>query len=490
MRRSFALFARNAWEHIDPAPLIWGWHLDAMCSHLQWLFESPEECDLLINIPPGHAKSMLVSVLFPAWCWVRDPSYQILGSSYEMTLATRDALKTRDLVETDWFKAHFRQGVNAWEFHVDQNLKTAYKNSLGGYRLSLSVGGKGTGLRGDLLIVDDSLKAEDAYSESARAKSIRWFFETMGTRFNQMIRRKRVIIGQRIHEADLPGELLRRVKRGELPHLQTLILPGEFVPEERFTTRIGWTDPRKVEKEPLFPAMFPPKVLSAMRTDLGSYAFSAQVQQKPTPAEGGMIKRAWFNRRFVIGDEQPLPGFEIRKLPANIATERYFDWIEIFADCAFKDLESSDRVAIGVWGRKGPDLFMIDLRWDRMSFTETLAVLRDLKKKWGRLCSAICIEDKANGTAVIEVLKAELPGIIAIEPEGGKESRVMGSSKFLEAGNVWLPQSGVLVSDAIEEAVTFPKGAHDDWIDMTAYAVIRMLAMDGVGFLEAMSGTG
>lgn len=488
MRRKFSLFAKKAWEHIDPMPLVWGWHLDAMCDHLQWLYEFDGQCDLLINIPPGHAKSMIVSVLFPAWIWTRDPSYQVLGSSYEMTLATRDALKTRDLVDCQWFKDHFRQGLREWEWHPDQNLKTAYKNSLGGYRLSLSVGGKGTGLRGNMLIVDDSLKAEDAYSEPARKKSIRWFFETMGTRFNQMTQRKRVIIGQRIHEADLPGELLRRQKRQELPSLETLILPGEFLPKERFVTRMGWTDPRTEEGEPLFPAMFPKSVLAAMKPELGSYAYSAQVMQKPTPAEGGMIKRAWFNRRYIIDGEgeRPLDGFTVRTLPANIRKERYFDWIEIISDCAFKDLEHSDKVAIGCWGRKGPHIYLLDLKWDRMSFTETLAAIRDMKAKWGKLVSAVCIEDKANGTAVIEVLKATIPGVIAIEPEGGKESRVMGTSKFFEAGNVWLPQSAYWVGDAIEEAVTFPKGAHDDWIDMTAYAAIRMLAMDGIMFLESM----
>lgn len=487
MRRKFSLFCKQAWEHIDPAPLTWGWHLDAMCDHLQWLFEFDGQCDLLINIPPGHAKSMVVSVLFPAWIWTLNPSYQILGSSYEMTLATRDALKTRDLVDSTWFKEHFRQGLKEWDWHPDQNLKTAYKNTLGGYRLSLSVGGKGTGLRGNMLIVDDSLKAEDAYSEPARTKSIRWFFETMGTRFNRMTQRKRVIIGQRIHEADLPGELLRRKKKGELDSLETLILPAEFIAKERFTTRRGWTDPRVEDGEPLFPALFPLTVLKALKQELGSYAASAQLAQKPTPAEGGMIKRAWWNRRFILeGEESPLEGFTVRTLPANIRKERYFDWIEIISDCSFKDLEHSDKVAIGVWGRKGPHIFLLDLKWDRMSFTETLAAIRDLKNKWGKLVSAICIEDKANGIAVIEVLKSTIPGVLPIEPEGGKESRIMGTSKFIEAGNVWLPQSAPWVGDAIEEAVTFPKGAHDDWIDMTAYAAIRMLAMDGVAFLEAM----
>jgi len=479
MKRSFALFVKRAWSRIDPAPLVWNWHLDALCSCLQAVTEGRVR-ELLINIPPGHAKSLIVSVLWPAWAWARKPEWSVIFGSYELGLVTRDAVRTRTLVETEWYVRHFRtdsSGGVAWDFADDQNLKKFYKNTLGGARTGTSVG-SGTGYRGDALVVDDAISADDAHLEVERVKATRWFFETMSSRFNDQANAVRVVIMQRLHEADLSGEIL---KRGGFEHLN---LPSEFNPKRRAHVRAldgstVFVDPRTEAGELLFPAKFSRAVLAQAKKDLGSYGYAAQHDQEPSPAEGGLLKRSWFTRRYLRPGETAQLGFECAPLPAK------FDMIALVTDAAFKKTETSDRVACGVVGRKGPNLYLLALVWDRMSFTETLQAIRALRAKWKPF--EIAIEDKANGSAIIEILKKEFPGVIPIEPEGGKEARISAASPMIEAGNLFLPLADEWVGPLIEEAAAFPNGRNDDGIDMLAYAINRYLTRSNLARLEALA---
>lgn len=477
MRRSLSLFCRRAWAQIDPNPLTWNWHMEAVCVCLEAVTRD-RISDLLINIPPGHAKSMLVSVLWPAWEWAVDPRKKLLTSSYKDTLVARDAVRFRDLIVSPWYQEHFVKG--AWKFKDDQNLKMLMKNTLGGERIGVTTG-SGTGLRAHTQIVDDPLTAESALSAVEREAVNRWFFETMSSRFVTPDNPKRVIIMQRLHEGDLAGEVIAR------GGFQQLILPTRFDVKRRAIVKdkkgaVVVQDPRTVEGELLFPERFSKATVDQSEgpTGMGAQAFHAQHQQKPTPPEGNLIKREWFRRRWRLEGDADLTGFETRVLPRP-------DSIEIFTDAAFKATAKSDRVAIGVVGLKYPDIYLLDLVWDRMTFTETLNAIRDLRRKWTRV-SAVVIEDKANGSAIIDTLRKEIAGVIGVEPEGGKESRVIAASRFIEAGNVWLPQTALDNAGAlIEEACAFPRASHDDGIDMLAYAVNRLLADSSASFLMRLT---
>lgn len=493
--RDFKVFVRHAWGVIDPDPLVWGPHIEHICNHLQAVTEGKIR-RLIINIPPGHAKSMLVSVLWPVWVWIRNPAWRALTASYGMELAIRDATKSRALIESEWYVDHFARDWKVdsdksndafyWAMEKDQNAKSFYQNSKKGFRLCLSVGGKGTGFRGDCQIIDDPLNAADAMSKIERLKAIRWLTETMSSRLNNQKTDPKVIIMQRLHEEDPTGFLLANARND----WEFLCLPSEFDPSRRYKTSIG-TDWRTEEGEPLFPEKYPKEILAEIKrpgTGMGSMAYAGQHQQRPAPAEGGMIKREWFSRRWVRrGPEQQnalaMPGVELLALPPK------FDELSIFVDAAFKKLEDNDRVAIGVVGRKGPDKFLVDLKWDRMGFVETVQAITDLLEKWDYIqhVNAVCIEDKANGSAVIEVLKARISRIIPIEPDGGKEARVSSVTGELEARNFILPANAPWVSDAIEEAVAFPKAAHDDFIDMVAYALLRMGVKSGRARFAALA---
>jgi predicted phage terminase large subunit-like protein len=474
---SFTEYVREAWDHSDPAPLLWGKHVEAICDHLQAVSEGKIR-RLLINIPPGHAKSMLVSVLWPTWNWARNPAWQVLSASYALNLAERDATKARRLIEGEWFKGLFAQ---SWGMAKDQNQKLYYENTAKGFRVCLSVGGPGTGYRGDCQIVDDPLNAKDATSKIERENAVRWFTETMSSRLNNQEIGTKVVIMQRLHDDDLTGYLLKASK-GEWQHL---CLPSEFEPARKYHTVCG-TDWRKVEGEVLFPQLYPKKILEEIKRPgigMGSIAFAGQHQQRPMPATGGIIQAAWLQRRWVRAGE---------KAPENIITKvlpERFDEIAMFTDAAFKDTETSDRVAIGVWGRRGPDLFLLDMRWGHMDFTATLQAITDLRSKWvKRGCRAIKIEDKANGTAIISVLKKTFPGIIPLEPEGGKEARVIASTPTMESGNLWLPFDHPQIGDAVDECLSFPRAKHDDFPDMMAYAINDMAVNSDLAYFNRMSG--
>ena len=261
----------------------------------------------------------------------------------------------------------------------------------------------------------------------------------MTSRFNNLALAEQVIVMQRLHEQDLTGYLLAN-ERSDWEHL---CLPSKFEPARRSVVkasdgRVIVRDPRKSEGELLFPTLFSTDVLAQQERSMGSYAFAGQHQQRPVPASGGLLRREWFRKRWAHEPKGP----DTTKPPAQ------FDDMRIFVDASFKGTKDSDRVAIGVFGKKGTDVYLMDLEWRTMGFVDTINALTALKAKWPKV-SGIYIEDKANGSAIIDTLKSKLPGIVPIQPEGGKEARVAAASPFIEAGNCVLPESAPWVADAI-----------------------------------------
>jgi predicted phage terminase large subunit-like protein len=340
-------------------------------------------------------------------------------------------------------------------------VKSFYQNTRMGFRIATGVGGKGTGLRGDAIVVDDPLKATDAWSKAKRDEVLRWWDQEMANRVSDPRTGVRVIIMQRLHEEDLSGHVLAE---GGWEHL---CLPSEYEPKRRSVSTIGWTDPRKEEGELLFPQMYPREVIEEEKRRLGSLGYPGQHQQRPTAAEGGMFKRNWW-RFWRYAWEEEIPELKDRTV---VLPDELDEWM-LSWDCAFKGKEENDRVAGGVWARKGADKFLRDLVWRQMSFTESLKAFREQAEKWPRARTKL-IEDKANGPAIVDTLRHEIPGIIAVDPEGGKEARAAATSPEVEAGNVYLPLHAPWRDDYIEEHASFPKSAHDDAVDQQSRALLR-----------------
>lgn len=284
-RRNFKEFVIQSWPVVEPSTrFVDGLHVDAICSHLQAVAEG-RTANLLINVPPGHAKSLLVCVLWPAWVWIGHPEKRWLFASYREELAIRDSLKCRRLIESDWYQRHWG---HVFQLRKDQNQKHRFENDRSGYRVVVPMSA-GTGERGDYVVIDDPHSVDQAESDSERTRGVEWWNGSMSTRLNDPSNGHLVVVQQRLHESDLTGDLLQR---GGYEHL---CLPAEFEPERRCSTSIGWQDPRTERGELLWPQRFDRAVLDRIQIALGSYRYAGQFQQRPAPADGGVLKRPWWN---------------------------------------------------------------------------------------------------------------------------------------------------------------------------------------------------
>src|SRR6266849_2240648 len=170
--RSLGEFVRQAWLIIEPlTPFVPGWHIDAICDHLEAITRG-ELRNLLINVPPRHMKSLLVSVLWPAWEWIAHPERRWLYSSYASSLSIRDSVKCRRLIDSPWYR---RLWGDRFRLTTDQNTKTRFDNDRSGYRIATSVGGAATGEGGDRLVCDDPHNVQDAESDSVRKATLDWW---------------------------------------------------------------------------------------------------------------------------------------------------------------------------------------------------------------------------------------------------------------------------------------------------------------------------
>lgn len=433
-RASFRAFIEYSWNVVEPAKaFIPNWHIDAIAEHLQAVRDR-KIIYLLINVPPGSAKSLLTAVQFPAWLWIDEPQYRIICATHSKDLTERDAVRSRDLITSDLYQDTF---LPDWKLKTDSNAKDQYYTDKTGFRKSVSVGGRVTGHRGNAIIIDDILTVEQAYSDAERATACRFVSQTLGNRRNDLARDWQVAIGQRLHEADPYGEM---IDSGLYTHL---CLPSEFDSKRRCVTSLGWSDPRTKDKELLFPGLFPQKVIDEEKRRLQEYGFSSQHQQDPSPLGGGIIKSKWF--RFY---KEP-PAFD------NVLQS----W-----DCAFKDLTESDYVAGCVAGLVGPKVYLLDFQNEHLGYSATKSAIKANRARFPRISHSL-IEDKANGTAVIEELTRDISGVIAVQPEGGKVSRAFAASADCEAGNIYLPEGATWVQGFLSQIDKFPNGRWDDMVD-------------------------
>ena len=311
--RSLRQFVRQAWAGVEPStPFVPGWHIDAIVEHLEAVTRGQIR-NLLINVPPRHMKSLLVSVFWPAWEWTRWPERRWLYSSYGAQLSIRDSVQCRRLIESPWYQARWG---DRFALTSDQNTKGRFDNDRSGYRLSTSVGGAVTGEGGDRIVCDDPNNVNEVESDSVRKATNDWFDVVMSTRVNDPKTAGKVVVMQRCHQQDLSGHLL---EQGDWEHL---CLPAEYEGPPCVTS-IGWGDPRLEHGELLWPERFGAQEIESLKRSLGSYAAAGQLQQRPSPAGGGLLKRHWF--RFWQLPEANLPPVTVRlpdgTLQAGIAVE-------------------------------------------------------------------------------------------------------------------------------------------------------------------------
>ncbi|MES2320193.1 MAG: phage terminase large subunit [Pseudomonadota bacterium] len=438
-RRSLAEFAKRAWKVLEPTTVLkWGWALDAICMHLEAVTDGRIN-RLLMNVPPGTMKSLLTGVIWPAWEWgPRDmQEMRFIGTSHEETLAIRDNRKCRDLVKSTWYQ-------HLWPVQLLRDLdgKREFGNTRKGTRQARSFTSM-TGVRGDRVILDDPISADNANSEPKLKEAKLTFTETLPTRVNSE-KSAIVVVMQRLNERDISGVILDL----GLPYVH-LRIPMRFEPDNRCTTSIGWSDPRTVEGELMFPERFAEPQVKELEQVLGSYATAGQLQQRPAPRGGGIIKTAWF--RYYSS----LPVLDFRM---------------IHVDTAQKDGEENDYCVLQCWGRSTVgQAVLIDQIREKWEAPDLLVQARAfwLKHLNARLppLRGMMVEDKVSGTGLIQTLRREGVPVVAVQRNRDKVSRAHDVAPFIESGNVLLPQDAPWLSDFLGEVGTFPGGAHDDQCD-------------------------
>lgn len=478
VRRSLAAFCRAAWPIVEPGTdLVWSWHLDAICAHLEAVTAGKIK-QLVINIPPGHMKSLMVSVFWPAWEWLTYPPARTLFASHSGDVVLRDSTRTRQIIESDLYcswvdtlAAYMPHGE--WCLAKDQNAKSKFENTLRGFRQCVTVKGKVTGSRGDKIVVDDPVDVSQILGEPAKVKGrmdevADWWDKVMSSRLNDKRTGARVIIMQRVHTDDLAGVVSQR------EGVVVLCLPTEYEPDHPYVWRKGkpyaWTpdpqkypriaegDPRTEEGELLMPALFPVEVVDTIElVELGPTQYAGQHQQRPTPKEGNLFKRAWWmgGRGRYSGDAE------------SIGTNA--DQVGIFVDCQFKKKADADPVGALVFARRGPRRYLLDRRHGAKGIIETIAMVRPLYRYWMEHSRSLVlvIEDKANGDAAIELLRQELGNVHAFDPtpHGDKWARAERVTWPCQAGDILVPESGSMVETVLEQWCGFPGMPHDEDVD-------------------------
>jgi predicted phage terminase large subunit-like protein len=454
--RSFSHFYRAAWSVLEPTTeLKWNWHIECIAEYLEAV-DRGQIKRLIINMPPRNSKSMTVTVMFPAWCWIRRASRRFINVSYSESLAVKHNVDRRLLINSPWYQAAWG---DRFSFSPDQNLKSEYTNDKRGHCVAAGMLGTITGKGGDVIICDDPHNPQKAESDVEREKTVDTFDSTLTTRLDDKKTGAMILVMQRLHERDLTGHLL---KKGGWEHL---CLPAEAPTRSVITFPISGKEVVREEGEILHPEREGPVELAAQKVALGSYGYAGQYDQNPAPRAGGLFKRSYW-RYYVT-------------LP-----ERIDIWIQSW-DMAFKDKATSDYVVGLVMARAGASIYVVDMVMDKLGFSKSKDAIRSLSQKWPRALLKV-VEDKANGTGIVDDLKSEIAGLVLQNPEGSKWERASRCEPMLEAGNVYLPTPETCakimvdgkpktITDAImDQCAVFPNGANDDIVDALTQGLDRL----------------
>lgn len=479
-RDSLYQFVRQGWAVLEGGTALQdNWHIQAVCDHLQSHLEDDGPQNLLINIPPGTGKSLLAAVFAPAWVWLTRPGWRMVFASGTPSVVTRDSLRCRTLIKSDWYQNTFKP---SWQIASDQDEKQLFANTAGGFRQGVGAGGAVTGVRANWLLTDDANDAKEIHSPAHReAVNERWWANAFHNRIADPRMSKRTVIGQRLHELDLAGHLLTR-EAGQWAHL---CLRMELEPgDEKRTTWLGWTDPRPVGGL-LFPERFPPEYLAAERLALGPSGYVGQMQQRPSSQEGNRFKREWWRFYTPSGGPAQTRPVGCSDLPSERLPAK-FDRLIGTWDLSFKGTDKSDYVAGFVIGVTGARRWVRECYCERVGFTGAVEAIRRQWDQWRP--HEILVEDKANGPAVLEHLGASVPRLLPVDPRGGKESRAAAIEPLVAAGNVYLPEGAEWVPALVDQFAAFPKGAHDDLVDALSQGLTHLEENSDVRRARALLG--
>jgi predicted phage terminase large subunit-like protein len=498
-RRSLAFFFRQSWHVLEPAtPLIWNWHLQTICDHVQALVactfpddvvarlglrRSPAR-NLNINVPPGSSKSRIVSVCVTPWVWINFPAFRSINTSANPRNVIRDSVYARQIIDSRWYQESFRP---EWRWAADQNAKGLYRNTASGFRQAIGSGGAVTGDRANALFMDDMLDAAKGESQSDREAFKVFYDNAFANRVSDMTRTVRCHIAQRLHEEDPTGHLMKSGDWDSLVIRQEYEIEYEN-PNDTSSpvkppkpTSLGWVDPRTKDGELMDPIRFPRAELAKEYLRLGPRGRAAQHQQRPAPAAGVILQRDWFRWYKTPRDEKGnfRPPHEIVKA---LGITRVIQ----AADTALGEKQQNDYTADICGGETQNRIYILDLLKEKMSAPVGKAAITAFQAKWN--AHAVIIEggSSASGKAAAQSIKFEtrLP-VIEMPVQGDKVTAMNAVAPTVAANVVYLPEDQPWALELVESLIRFPVGSHDD--DCDAFRILiwyMQFGGGGMGMLE------
>jgi predicted phage terminase large subunit-like protein len=463
----FSEFARQALRYVPqmPARPLWEWHLDEVCVHYQALMPfsaSSGLTELLLNVPPGHTKSTLVSVCGDAWAWTVDPTLTFMHASFDPANAQRHANYTISLIQSAWYRERWGDML------PNPTNQSYFATRAGGTRFATSVGSKGTGWHGQVYAVDDPIKAQDAMKADSKTlsamidKANNWIGTSVLTRGSGEELRLCLMM-QRLHELDCSGFLSERFSGFD--SFAHLYLPWQFEGYRRCVTRFGGD--RRTQEGEVLSRLKSPAAIAKIAASSGGFdgpVIQSQYQQNPTPPAGTTFAKDYLQKRFTL---------EARPLRDSIGV--------LSVDAAFKGKSTSDFVAIEVWGWDSGDYLCYYSDIEKRTFSQTLDAIVMTLRAWPGIMHVL-IEDAANGPAIVDTLTNVInQTVIPVQPRGGKETRAQSVVPYFKSGRVYFLEGAAWLPAKLDNLIKFPRGRHDDDVDATTQAITWLMTEYGAG---------
>ena len=438
----YAFMQRSFYETDNSQPFKGNWHLELICDTLQQCvysgFNHIKQCvhddsnRIIVNIPPRNLKSHCASICLPAFILGHDPSARIVCVSYSQALADNLSRKTRQLMESDFYKKIFKTRLG------NKNTENEFETTENGFRYATSIDGSLTGIGGNYIIIDDPIKADDALSDTIRTRVNNWYDNTLVSRLNDKVNGVIIVIMQRLHIDDLTGHLLKQ------DGWKVLSLPAIAENDEEFTLSNGKIVGRKAG-EALNPSLEPIDVLNNQRKLMNEYNFSAQYQQNPIPLAGNVINYDWFQ--------------QFTELEVPVEAKTIQSW-----DIALKDGKNNDYsvcITAKIYGNK---IYITDVKRFKLDLQALASKIEELYV--AENCNHLIIEESSISISLIQYLQKVLPvSFIPYKPKGNKATRANNAVLYIKSKDVLLAEGASWLDEFRAEINAFPNGKHDDQVD-------------------------
>tara|TARA_B100001142_G_scaffold62747_2_gene61987 strand:+ start:1613 stop:3094 length:1482 start_codon:yes stop_codon:yes gene_type:complete len=432
-RKNFLKFVQNVWPDF-----ILGNHHKVYAKKLQEI-ASGKIKRLIINMPPRHTKSEFASIYFPAYMLGLNSKLKIIQATHTTELATGFGRKCKALVDSPDYKTIFEDT----KVSPDSKAAGRWATTDGGEYFAAGVGAAITGRGADLLIIDDPHSEQDALSPTAMENCYEWY--TSGPRQRLQPGGRIVVVMTRWSTKDLTAEVLKKQTEANSDQWEVVEFPAIF-------------DDGKV----LWPNFWSEDELLKVKSSLPVAKWNAQWLQKPTSAEGAIIKREWW--KMWEEDEPPTCEYVLQSY-----------------DTAFLKSETADYSAISTWGvfykneDSGPSLILLDCKKGRWEFPDLKRIAMESFSEHNP--DVVLIEAKASGLPLTQELRNMGIPVINFTPGGrrsgqDKVSRVHACAPMFESGLVWRPDFQ-WAEEMVEECASFPFGDNDDLVDSMSQAILR-----------------